>query len=64
MNTAKELRGKTEAELRDEVIKLRRQQLETRIQQSTGQFANTAKFMEIRKDIARIKTVLNEMTHK
>ncbi len=64
MNTAKELRGKTEAELRDDIIELRRQQLETRIQQSTGQFANTAKFMEYRKDIARIKTVLNEMKNK
>lgn len=64
MNTARELRGKTEAELRNEIIELRRQQLETRIQQSTGQFANTSKFMEYRKDIARIKTVLNEMKHK
>ncbi len=64
MNTVKELRSKTEAELRNEVIELRRQQLETRIQQTTGQFANTAKFMEYRKDIARIKTVLNEMKNK
>lgn len=64
MNSAKELRTKTEAELRNEVIELRRQQLETRIQQSTGQFANTAKFMEYRKDIARIKTVLNEIRNK
>ncbi len=64
MNTAKDLRGKTEAELRNEVIELRRQQLEMRIQRSTGQIANTAKFSEFRKDIARIKTVLNEMKNK
>ncbi|MDE0308946.1 MAG: 50S ribosomal protein L29 [Acidiferrobacterales bacterium] len=64
MNTAKELRSKAEVELREEIIHLRRQQLETRIQQSTGQFSNTAKFKEYRKDIARVKTVLNEMSNK
>lgn len=64
MNSARELRGKTEKELRSELLDLRRQQMETRIQISTGQFANTAKFNEYRKDIARIKTVLSEMKHK
>ena len=64
MNSAKELRGMTETELRSQLIELRRQQLETRIQHSTGQFANTAKYKEFRKDIARIKTVLSEMKHK
>ncbi len=64
MNNARELRGKTQAELENELMELRKNQMEARIQQSMGQFANVARFSEYRKDIARIKTVLNEMERK
>ena len=64
MNTAAELRGKSEIELNDLLIELRSQQFDIRIKMSSGQFADTSKFNEYRKDIARIKTVLNEMKRK
>ncbi len=60
MNKASELRKNSRAELRAELTALRRKQLELRIQHRTGQFADLAKFREIRRDIARVKTVLNE----
>ena len=60
MIAAKELRAKTREELKKQLLELRRSQLETRIQKSTEQIANIARIKEDRKDIARIKTVLNE----
>ena len=60
MIAAKELRAKTREELKKQLLELRRSQLETRIQKSTEQIANTARIKEDRKDIARIKTILNE----
>ncbi len=60
MIAAKELRVKTREELKKQLLELRRSQLETRIQKSTEQIANTARIKEDRKDIARIKTILNE----
>jgi len=57
---ASELRKKSQQELRKELTALRRKQLELRIQHRTGQFADVAKFRDLRHDIARIKTVLNE----
>ncbi len=63
MLDVKELRGKSAQELKDELVQLRRTQFDTRIQYRTGQYANTAKFKEMRADIARIKTVLNEKSN-
>ena len=60
MIAAKDLRVKTREELKNQLLELRRSQLETRIQKSTEQIANTARIKEDRKDIARIKTILNE----
>ena len=60
MIAVKELRAKTREELKKQLLELRRSQLETRIQKSTEQIANTARIKEDRKDIARIKTILNE----
>ena len=57
---ASELRTKTAAELREELLKLRREQFNLRMQQATGQMARPDQFGKVRKDIARIKTVLNE----
>ena len=57
MVTAKELRAKTREDLKKQLLELRRSQLETRIQKSTEQIANTARIKEDRKAIARIKTI-------
>jgi large subunit ribosomal protein L29 len=57
---ASDLRKKTAAELNEELLKLRREQFNLRMQQATGQMARSDQFGKVRKDIARIKTVLNE----
>lgn len=57
---AAELRSKDEKELNDELIELRKEQFKLRMQYSMGQASRNHEFSRIRKDIARIKTVLNE----
>lgn len=57
---ASELREKTVEELQEELLTLRRKQLGSRIEQSTGQLNQTHEMRELRRDVARIKTVLNE----
>lgn len=59
---AAELRAKSETELKDELIELRKEQFKLRMQYSMGQASRNHEFSRIRKDIARIKTVLNEST--
>ena len=55
---AKDLRGKTVEELNEELLKLRREQFNLRMQRATGQMARPDQFGKVRKDIARLKTVL------
>lgn len=57
-----ELRNKSEKELSQELVELRREQFNLRMQRGTGQLGNPARFKEVRREIARIKTVLNEKT--
>lgn len=57
---AKDLRAKSAGELEDELLALRREQFNLRMQSGTGQLAQTHQFGRIRRDIARIKTVLAE----
>ena len=57
---ADKLREQSETELREELLKLRREEFNLRMQRSTGQLARTDQFGKIRRNIARIKTVLNE----
>ena len=57
---AKELRGKTEAELAEQLVNLRREQFNLRVQQATGQQARPDQFAKVRADIARVKTILRE----
>jgi large subunit ribosomal protein L29 len=59
---AKDLRGKTVTELNEELLKLRREQFNLRMQRATGQMARPDQFGKVRKDIARLKTVLGEKT--
>ncbi|MEY3465353.1 MAG: 50S ribosomal protein L29 [Gammaproteobacteria bacterium] len=58
---AKELRGKSAKELNDELLKLRREQFSLRMQRATGQGVKPHEFGRVRKDVARIKTVLAEV---
>ncbi len=60
MSKVSALRTSSLEELRKRLIELRREQLNVRIQQATGQHSNVAKFREIRRDIARVKTIMNE----
>lgn len=57
---AKDLRGKTAIELKEELLKLRREQFNLRMQRATGQMARPDQFGKVRRDIARVKTVLGE----
>jgi len=58
---AKELRGKSPQELTDELIKLRREQFALRMQRATGQAVKPDQFGKVRRNIARVKTVLREI---
>jgi large subunit ribosomal protein L29 len=57
---AEELKGKTADQLNDQLIELRKEQFNLRFQRATGQLENTARVRQIRRDIARIKTVLRQ----
>jgi large subunit ribosomal protein L29 len=55
---ASELRTKTQDELTDQLLQLKKEQFNLRFQKATGQLENTARVREVRRDIARIKTIL------
>ena len=58
---AAELRKMSKEQLGEELLKLRREQFSLRMQQATGQMARPHQFGQVRKDIARVKTVLQEI---
>ncbi|PHQ69744.1 MAG: 50S ribosomal protein L29 [Sneathiella sp.] len=55
---AQELLGKTADELTDELLQLKKEQFNLRFQKASGQLENTARERQVRRDIARIKTVM------
>ncbi len=57
---AKELRDKTPDQLRDELANLKKEAFNLRFQQATNQLENTARMRVVRRDVARVKTILNE----
>src|SRR6266404_6786103 len=57
---AKQLRGKSAAELTDELLKLRKEQFALRMQRATGQSPKPDQFTTVRRNIARLKTVQRE----
>ncbi len=65
-NTVKaaDVRLKTEKELEDRLLELRKEQFNLRFQKATGELANTARATAVRKEIARIKTVIGERQRK
>jgi large subunit ribosomal protein L29 len=57
---AKELRDTNTKDLLDRLVALRREQFNLRVQQATGQQARSDQVVRVRRDIARLKTVLRE----
>jgi large subunit ribosomal protein L29 len=57
MLKTEDLRAMSPDQLDDELIKLKKEQFNLRFQKATGQLASTARVREVRRDIARLKTV-------
>jgi len=57
---AKELRTKNEVQLKEELQGLLREQFNLRMQKGTGQLSNTARMKSVRRDVARVMTIMNE----
>ena len=57
---ATELRGRTRDQLAEQLLQLKKEQFNLRFQKATGQLENTARVREVRRDIARIKTILGQ----
>ena len=55
-----ELREKEESELHDELLKLRKEQFALRMQEASGQLGQFHLLKEVRKEIARVKTIIVE----
>ena len=58
---ASEMRVMSADELMEELVRLRREQFDLRMQAATGQGARPDQKVRVRKDIARVKTVLREL---
>ncbi len=58
--TGAELRQKTDDELVDELHQLRKEAFNLRFQAASGQLENTARRRQVRRDLARVKTILGE----
>ncbi len=57
---AADVRVKTEDELAKELGDLKKEQFNLRFQRASGQLENTARVRQVRRDIARVKTILRE----
>ena len=57
---AQEIREKSAGELKEQLLELLREQFNLRMQKATGQLIHTHLLKQVRRDIARVKTVLNE----
>ena len=57
---ATELRDKTPDQLREELANLKKESFNLRFQQATGQLENTARMRQVKRDAARVLTILNE----
>jgi large subunit ribosomal protein L29 len=61
MNTS-EMKAKTEVELRGELNGLLQEQFNLRMQKGMGQLTNSNELRRVRRDIARVKTIMTEKT--
>ncbi len=60
MTKVAEFRDRSQDQLSDELAKLKKEQFNLRFQRASGQLENTARFRVVRRDIARILTVLEQ----
>jgi len=59
-----DIREMDTAKINDEIVTLKKELFDLRFQQATGQLENTARISNVKKAIARMKTVLNERSAK
>ena len=59
-NYVEELKAKTAAELQDELVAAKKELFNLRFQNATNQLDNTSRIKEVRRNIARIQTVISE----
>ena len=64
MSTLQEMKDMSEKDLNNELISLRREQFNLRMQQGVGDSTKPHRFSAVRKDIARVKTVLTQKSKK
>ena len=57
---AADIRAMTIDQIDDEVLKLKKEQFNLRFQRATGQLENTSRVREVRRDIARLKTIARQ----
>jgi large subunit ribosomal protein L29 len=57
---AEDVRGLTPDQLKDELLRLKKEQFNLRFQRATGQLENTARVRDVRRDIARIQTIARQ----
>lgn len=60
--TIDEIKKLDEGRLQDELAKLKKEQFNLRFQQATGQLEKVSRIREVRRTIARVKTVLRQKT--
>ena len=56
-----DVRAKTDDELKEALLDLKKEQFNLRFQKASGQLENTARVRSVRRDVARIKTILGEL---
>jgi len=64
MTKVADIRGKTDDQLKDQLVDLRKEQFNLRFQKASGQLENVARVRAVRRDIARIETVAGERRRK
>ena len=64
MTKPADIRAKTDDQLKDQLVDLRKEQFNLRFQKASGQLENVARVRVVRRDIARIETVLGERRRK
>ena len=57
---AQDLRDKTPDQLREELSSLKKEAFNLRFRQATGQLESTARMRAVKRDVARVNTILNE----
>ena len=60
MTKPADIRAKTDDQLKDQLVDLRKEQFNLRFQKASGQLENVARVRQVRRDIARIKTIARQ----